>query len=318
MFARGVAADRRGGARQVLDELRAALRLGLWRERACALDPLEPRVRDQRGEPLGVLTREELVIRRPRDQRRLVPGRELRRCVERVDGVEPAEHAADVAADIAACQHGQDVGVLGVRVDRLVREPAERDREPAQRAEAEPAERHRDHAGHLRRRQRDPEQARREVVERVAGGEHERADPVGPGRGRDLGERAGGVVADQDHVAEVERLERVGDHAGERGRAQVGALRHRFDVRAEREVERHAREALEARDDLPPQVRVHEHAVREHDHWSLARHVRADPAPTSEVHHLGRPQLVRAPGRSIAHLIRLHTGCMPGNIHGQC
>jgi hypothetical protein len=248
-----------------------------------------------------VLGWEEAVLGRPRDQRGLVPARELRRRVERVGGVEPTEHAAHVAADLAARQHGQHVGVLGIRLDRAVREPAEGEREPSQRPEPQRAERDRNGARHLRRGQRDPEQAGWEVLERVARREHDRPDPVGPARGGDLRERAAGVVADQGHVAEVERLERVDDQVRQRGRPQVGALRHRLDVRAERQVERHALEAIEPWDDLAPQVRVHEHAVDEHHHGPLTGHVGAHAAAAAQLQHLGRAQLVCPPARPIGH-----------------
>jgi hypothetical protein len=47
------------------------------------------------------------------------------------------------------------------------------------------------------------EQLGRVVVERVAGGQHEPAEPVGVAGGDDLGDRAAAVVADQDDRAQV-------------------------------------------------------------------------------------------------------------------
>ena len=90
-----------------------------------------------------------------------------------------------------------------------MREPAERDRQAARRLKpqwrkAEPEER----TGHLRRPLQVVEELRREVLEGVARGQGGRADPPLVPGDRDLAEAAAGVVADQGHVGEAERVER--------------------------------------------------------------------------------------------------------------
>src|SRR5262249_53516919 len=67
----------------------------------------------------------------------------------------------------------------------------------------------------------------REVVERVAGGQAQPAEPSGVARRDHLGDGGPAVVADQGDVAEVQRVQEVGDQAAEPGWCQVGAGPHR-------------------------------------------------------------------------------------------
>ena len=101
--------------------------------------------------------------------------------------------------------------------------------------------------------------------------------------------------------------------------ASAGGLRSApagigLEVRAERQVERHACAAAQQRHDLAPQVRVHERAVDEHDGRALARHrdpsvagragdlghdVSADAPAPAEVERACRPERLRSPARPL-------------------
>jgi 3-oxoacyl-[acyl-carrier protein] reductase len=86
----------------------------------------------------------------------------------------------------------------------------------------------------------------------------------------ELAYRAAGVVADERDVLELEALERLGDHAREAGRGEVGSGRHRRPVRTERKGQRDAAMARgEAVDRPAPELSVHENAVHEDDRWSV-------------------------------------------------
>ncbi len=168
---RSSAGDRR--RHEAPDQPGQALGLVLRAERQRVLDPLEPRVGQQRGEPLGVLGREEVVLLRPGDQHRPLEGAQPLRRLERVAGVEPAQQAHHVPPHPGVGQHRKHVAVLGVGLDRPLGQPAVGDRQPARRPQPQRREAARgDHRG-ARRREDDPEEARREVVEGVARGEHQ-------------------------------------------------------------------------------------------------------------------------------------------------
>ena len=75
-----------------------------------------------------------------------------------------------------------------------------------------------------------------EVGERVAVGKHHAPDARGVAVEQELADGASGVVADEGHVVELQRLEKRGDLTGDtpRGLIRVGA--HGDRVRAERPV----------------------------------------------------------------------------------
>ena len=75
-------------------------------------------------------------------------------------------------------------------------------------------------AGELRRLDERLEEARREVLERVAVRQHERAEALGVVDRDELRDRAAAVVADEHDVVEVERLEERRDDRRHAARAR--------------------------------------------------------------------------------------------------
>jgi len=89
--------------------------------------------------------------------------------------------------------------------------------------------------------------------------------------GHDLGNGAAAVVADQDDLAQVQRLEEVGNQAAEANGGQVGVQRHRGRVGAEGKLGGDAAElAGQALDDRIPQAGAHEVAVEEDNRGAAA------------------------------------------------
>jgi hypothetical protein len=124
-----------------------------------------------------------------------------------------------------------------------------------------------------------PGQTGREVVECVAGDQHQLADQVRPFRGEQLGEGAASVVADQRRVRQAEPLEELAEQPGDTGRRQVRVPPHRPPMPAERQRRDHAPVVgTEVRDDLVPQGSVHEYTVQQHDGRTGARVVVLDRA----------------------------------------
>ena len=120
------------------------------------------------------------------------------------------------------------------------------------------------------------------------------------------------VVADERDVVELERR-RSRRRSGRptRGRGEVGVRRHRDDVRAERQVERHAAEVgAELGDDVAPQVRVDEHAVDEDDRSARCRRCGSGGCPAAARAH-GRSEALGAPlSIAFAMVVSLHTDSM--------
>ncbi len=109
------------------------------------------------------------------------------------------------------------------------------------------------------------------VVERVAGGEHQPAEPPGVARRDHLCDSGAAVVADQSDIADVQRVQEVGDQAPKACRRQVGIRPHRGRVRAERQIRDQAAElVLEQVHDRVPKAGAHEIAVEEHDRRAIA------------------------------------------------
>ena len=76
----------------------------------------------------------------------------------------------------------------------------------------------------------------RELLEGVAVGEHEAADPRGVGVQQELADRPAGVVADERDVVQVEGLEEADDLPSDAAWRLIGALADRQPVGAEREI----------------------------------------------------------------------------------
>ena len=235
--------------------------------------------------------REEAVVRRPCDQHRLVEGGQLRGGVEGVPRVEAGEQLAQVAADAAAGQHRQDVGVLGLAAP-AARSRASRRRSAAAAACA-PAGRRRPPGS---RRGCGP--ARAPSGRAAAGSCRTRRRRLGrrcrcaracAWRGSESGRRRCRCRRSSRPRARAPRA-RPAIRSASAGGVRSASARHRLDVRAERQVERHARAPVEQRHHLAPQVGVHERAVDEHDRRALAGHVRADPPARAEVERRAGPE----------------------------
>jgi len=101
-------------------------------------------------------------------------------------------------------------------------------------------------------------QARREVVECVAGDERDPPDPRGAVGGEDLDEPAASVVADERDVVELEAFKELGDEPGDARQGEVGVGAHRLSMRAEWQRWRDAAVVVrELRDDVVPEGGIH-------------------------------------------------------------
>lgn len=113
-------------------------------------------------------------------------------------------------------------------------------------------------------------EARRVVVERLAGAEHETGHPLGPSLG-DQELRATPVVAHEGHVAEVEALEELGDEGDQRADGEVGVRAHGRAVAAERQRGDDAPGgAAQGGHHVAPEGLVHRHTVQEDDDGAVA------------------------------------------------
>jgi hypothetical protein len=157
-----------------------------------------------------------------------------------------------------------------------LRQPPERDREPAQRPQA--------HLLHEQAEQRGrelpsehqclPGQARREVVKRVAGGENDPADAGGAVADEQLNERAARVVADDGGAPQVETVEKLGHEPRDPAKRQVCVGVHRVAMRPQRQRRRHASVIDgEAGDHIIPEGGVHQEPVQQHERRSFAARV---------------------------------------------
>lgn len=110
-----------------------------------------------------------------------------------------------------------------------------------------------------------PDRQRDEVVESVAGGQHERGDPLGVSGNDVLGNGDAGVAGHQHHVIEPCREEPL-DNPCDPGQREVRAGAHPEPVRTEWPVRCHAMVVEgEIRDDSAPDICVGNDAVEE-DH----------------------------------------------------
>ena len=222
------------------------------RERVAVLDPLHAGAAQVLGQRLGVLGREEAVLLGPGDQGRLA---EAAQQVGRPLGValvDAADEAREVVAHRLVGERRQQVGVLGLLVDRPLGQPAERQRSTAQLADAHRRQQRRDQAGRPGQRLEVAEGLGREVVAVVAGGEHQAADPLGLGGHHHLAQGAAGVVAHQRHVLEPQLLDRLGDRRRHRARGHLAVPARGPLVRAQRQLERHRPQARLGQPAAPP------------------------------------------------------------------
>ena len=209
---------------------RAALGLVLGDEGAAVVSTSSKRPpRKQLGEPPPVVAGEDLVAARPRARapacRSSAGSRPPRTC----SGCRPrAAGARGRAARRGSCGSGRcsermiagSIGraghpAVGGRQPLHELEPHRPGDESHQRSATRPA------SSQVALR------GRRELLERVAGGQHEPADPLRVVADQPLGDRAAGVVGDDRDVVELERVEQVGDDPragrGARGRCPRAA-----------------------------------------------------------------------------------------------
>ena len=182
-----------------------------------------------------------------------------------------AQHPDGVAADLGLAQDrlhppgGGSVSSHG--------QPPERDREPPDRPDPhllheQPEHRRRELAGEHERRAGQPG---REVVERIAGGEHDPSHAGGAVAHEQLDERPAGVVADEGDVMQVEAVKELGDQPGYPGQRQVSVGVHRAAMRPERQRRCHAPVVGGQVSDRPvPQRGVHYQPVQEHNRGPVA------------------------------------------------
>ena len=144
-------------------------------------------------QPLAILAREEDVIGGPRDQRRLGEPREPRRDSDRRLAIQRGREAPQVVPDPAVGERGLDP----LR-DEVIDVGVSQSSKPA--LASEPGAHRLKRGVECRRELRGGDdwlQDRRwEVLEGVAAGQHQRAQPLGRAGGDELGDCATGVVAD--------------------------------------------------------------------------------------------------------------------------
>ena len=113
----------------------------------------------------------------------------------------------------------------------------------------------------------------------VAVGQHEPADPLRVAGDEHLRHRAAGVVADDRHVLQVQRLEEAVDGRGDSVRSQVRIRLHRDLLGADRPVGGDAAAAIrELVDDAVPETTVDEEAMDEDNRLALAGLAVANPS----------------------------------------
>jgi hypothetical protein len=83
-------------------------------------------------------------------------------------------------------------------------------------------------------------QSRREVVECIAGGEHDPSHACGAVADEQLDERPAGVAADEGDVLQVKAVEELCDQPGYPGQRQVSIGVHRVTMRPQRQRGCHA------------------------------------------------------------------------------
>jgi hypothetical protein len=131
-----------------------------------------------------------------------------------------------------------------------------------------PEHRRRELAG---QHQRLAGQPGREVVERVAGGQHGPLDAGGALADEQLDQGAAGVVADHGDVVQVQALEELRDQPRHPGQRTVGVGPHRGGVGAQRQRRHHAAMVdAEVSDHRVPQRSVHQQPVQQHHHRPVA------------------------------------------------
>ena len=248
-----------------------------------------------------MLGREEAVLLRPGDQHRPLEGAQALRRLERVAGVEPAQQAHHVAPHPGG-RSAPEARSCPPRRARSAAWTASRRRSAAGAAAL-------NRIGAKQRAEPAGEPRRREAgCGRGAAGSCRRRRT----RSAPAGRCAPGVVVAAICVSAppVSLPTTVASSRSRLSRAPVispaiagtdmsAASPWALEVRAQRQVERDPGVAVEQRDDLAPQVRVHQGAVHEDDRRALAGHVRGDPV-ASDVERPAPGQALRAPPGSAA------------------
>jgi hypothetical protein len=107
-----------------------------------------------------------------------------------------------------------------------------------------------------------------------------------------LGHGAAGVVGDDHHVLEAERVDEVGHDPGQARQRHVGPVAQRMRVRSERKVRGdRAADTVEPRHDAAPQVAVDPDAVDEDDRTPAAAAAELD-RPRGHLDGLSLPESV--------------------------
>jgi hypothetical protein len=98
-------------------------------------DHLEARAGDDLGQALPMLEQEEAIVLGPGHQRRALPGHELEGG-DRMACVEARKDPPQVAPHLSPSEHRKHIRVLGIAVDRFLREPPVRDRQAPRRTQS--------------------------------------------------------------------------------------------------------------------------------------------------------------------------------------
>ena len=221
-----------------------------------------------------------------------------------VAGVGSPQERGEVAPHAGVRAQGAQEGLHDRRLDRRVRGPPVGDRQALEAAEAHRLAQQPERRREARDRLQVGDGLGRVVLEGVARGQHEPADPFGTAADEGLGDRAARVVGHQRHLGQVERSEKAREEVGGAEERQVGPVVQRNGMAAERQVGHDAAAALrQLRRHLAPEVAVDRRAVHEDDRRTapalavLERRQRAP--PPSRV----RPALRLSPwGDCVRHL----------------
>ncbi len=238
---------------------------------------LDPCVGDRLRQALRVGELEEAVLGRPGEQGRPVELAESLGGLQRVALVQSGGDLGRVAPDPGVTLRGLHPAVDQLGRDLGLREW--RERRPAKRRQAERQRHHGHRARQLGQGRHQLEGRGREVLVRVAVGQHQPADSLRAPRREHLRDRPAAVVANDRHAVQLHRLEEVGDHVRDPRGREVGIGVHRHAMGAHRPVREDAavrgREVLGG---LAPQPSVDQVAVHEDDRLALAQLSVADHA----------------------------------------
>ena len=120
---------------------------------------------------------------------------------------------------------------------------------------------------------------RREVLERVARQQQQTGHPFGVVGHELLRDRTPRVVPDDDRPLDAEVVECRHEHPGHRGQREVRIALHRRPVGSEGQVGEHGPDPVGPRDDVVPDVPVHERWMHEEDRDAFAAHPHPQATP---------------------------------------